>query len=385
MATYGNKTYKFKNSAGAICRYPVAANVVIYRGQMVALEASGYAIPGADDPTQVDETALTPTLFVGFAMEQVDNTNGSDGTKYVRVDRRKQVMRDMVITDTTTIANVGDIVYLGLQEINSDEYTADSDQNESVYLAASSTNYVPVGMITKWTSAHVVDVDIMCGVLPFSTALYTTTADLASVADAKGADLIGITTDIGFTGTDVKAALEEIYTHMTTSQGYIPLDICSLRVIDSDEVHNKTNIGGLLCEDSTPILKRTDTAQDKSLVVHWTTSGVEELICQIPKPPDLDASANLVLHALIGKGSNTDDSAKFEVGFWDGIGDTEYSTQVTLATSALTEYTMALTAANLSAAPGVINVRMNPTDTHDNDTIQLAGLWVEYTKAQLTS
>jgi hypothetical protein len=58
--------------------YPVAANSKIYSGSLVCCNTSGYAVPGSDSPVH---------KFLGVALEQVDNTEGADGDKVIRLRR----------------------------------------------------------------------------------------------------------------------------------------------------------------------------------------------------------------------------------------------------------------------------------------------------------
>ena len=60
---------------GIEVEYPVAANMKIYAGSLVCVNAAGYAVPAAD---------TSGYRFAGVALEQVDN---SDGGKNVRVRR----------------------------------------------------------------------------------------------------------------------------------------------------------------------------------------------------------------------------------------------------------------------------------------------------------
>ena len=63
---------------GIEVEYPVAANTKIYAGSLVCVTAAGYAAPAAD---------TSGYRFAGVAMEQVDNTGGSDGAKVVNLRR----------------------------------------------------------------------------------------------------------------------------------------------------------------------------------------------------------------------------------------------------------------------------------------------------------
>lgn len=90
---------------GVEIEYPVAASTKIYAGTMVCVNASGYAVPAANSAN---------LKFVGVAMQQVDNSTGSNGDRVVRVRRegvfefnassiaQSMVGDDMYIVDDTT-------------------------------------------------------------------------------------------------------------------------------------------------------------------------------------------------------------------------------------------------------------------------------------------
>src|SRR3989339_1611977 len=63
---------------GIEVEYLVAANTKIYAGSLVCLNAAGYAVPAAD---------TAGYQLAGVALEQVDNSDGSDGGKHVRLRR----------------------------------------------------------------------------------------------------------------------------------------------------------------------------------------------------------------------------------------------------------------------------------------------------------
>ncbi|MBU4231719.1 MAG: hypothetical protein KKF43_04230, partial [Proteobacteria bacterium] len=63
---------------GIEVEYLVAANTKIYAGSLVCVNAAGYAAPAAD---------TIGYQIAGVALEQVDNSDGSDGGKIVRVRR----------------------------------------------------------------------------------------------------------------------------------------------------------------------------------------------------------------------------------------------------------------------------------------------------------
>ena len=166
----------------------------------------------------------------------------------------------------------------------------------------------------------------------------------------------------------------------TLGTGFIPLDIGSLRIIASNVIGNTTE-GMLLDGNTAPSLQRVNAATDKALRVIWAASSSIE--CQFPpvaKPPDLDGTADLTVHMMIGKDTNTDNTVTIDVQMFDGVGDTEAgSATAALATATLTEYIGTILAADLAEHPGFLNISLVP-GTHTTDAIWLYAAWVEYTR-----
>ena len=70
------QAYDARRRDGALIAYPVAAGGRVFKGSLVAVAASGLAVPAAD------AAGLT---FVGVAYEEGDNRNGAAGARTVRV------------------------------------------------------------------------------------------------------------------------------------------------------------------------------------------------------------------------------------------------------------------------------------------------------------
>jgi hypothetical protein len=107
--------------------YPVAANTKIYAGSLVCVSATGYAVPAAD---------TSGYRFAGVAMEQVDNSDGSDGGKNVRL-RRAGVFEFDAVSISQDM--VGTAMYVA------DDHTFDD--------ADGPTNDIKVGLLVKYVSA----------------------------------------------------------------------------------------------------------------------------------------------------------------------------------------------------------------------------------------
>lgn len=88
---------------GELVNVPVATNVKIYAGALVALNASGYATPGA---------VATNLTYLGRAEEQVDNTGGADGAKTVNVRRKKAFKWKNHGADAIVQADLGKTCYI---------------------------------------------------------------------------------------------------------------------------------------------------------------------------------------------------------------------------------------------------------------------------------
>jgi predicted RecA/RadA family phage recombinase len=107
--------------------YPVATNTKIFAGSLVCVNATGYAVPAAD---------TAGYQFAGVAMEQVDNSGGSDGGQSVNLRRAGVFEFDAV---SITQAMVGTGMYA------KDDHTFDD--------TAGATNHINVGQLVKYVSA----------------------------------------------------------------------------------------------------------------------------------------------------------------------------------------------------------------------------------------
>jgi hypothetical protein len=112
---------------GIEVEYPVAANTKIFAGSLVCVNSTGYAVPAAD---------TSGYRFAGVAMEQVDNSGGSDGGKVVRL-RRTGVFE----FDAASITQ---------DMVGADMYAADDHTFDD---AAGPTNHIKVGQLAKYVSA----------------------------------------------------------------------------------------------------------------------------------------------------------------------------------------------------------------------------------------
>lgn len=140
---------------------PIAANVKIFIGALVAANATGFATPG------VLSTALT---YLGRAEEFVDNTGGADGAKTVMVRREKAFKWANLAADLVTQARVGKRCYIA--------------DDQTVAATSGNGTRSPAGIVTA-VDADGVWVEEQSGGSLSATAALT----YAAIAAAASADL----------------------------------------------------------------------------------------------------------------------------------------------------------------------------------------------------
>lgn len=80
----------------------VKASTTIYMGAIVAVDATGYALPAADAASQV---------VMGIAMDHGDNSSGQDGDIRIRVARGVISVNNSA-SNAVTVAQMGATVYV---------------------------------------------------------------------------------------------------------------------------------------------------------------------------------------------------------------------------------------------------------------------------------
>lgn len=113
--------------------YKLAGSTTIYAGAMIMLKSDGYATPAV--------AAAGNLGVVGWALENVDNSSGSDGDKNVVVRRG----RINIVTASGAQSDVGKSAYA------SDDQTGSDTQGANEPL---------IGKITKNISATEMEVEI---------------------------------------------------------------------------------------------------------------------------------------------------------------------------------------------------------------------------------
>lgn len=202
----------------------------------------------------------------------------------------------------------------------------------------------------------------------------STTAATVSIADAGS-----------FTAqTTVEAAIQEIYQSIVSVQGFIPISLTSLREVATMAVGNSAANGGVLASDTTPILQPINGATDGCQELVWAASNNDVVMFQVPLPPDLDDTADLILHTRI-RSSGTTDAVGFTVTSYFNEGDTAVSdTSETNQTNTWAEKITTIAAADVPSGAQTLTVSLTPA-AHTTDTMQMSALWLEYKTALRTS
>ena len=187
-----------------------------------------------------------------------------------------------------------------------------------------------------------------------------------------------------FTTDTVEAALQQVGQHIVSTQWSIPIPLFSWREATNMDVGNIAANGGILASDTTPILEAINAATDGQQRINWASSNSDPIINQVILPPDLDASADIVVHFYAAMAGATD-TPTITVDSFFGVGDTrvvDASGAITGATAA--EYTATIAAADVPSNSIPLTLELTP-GAHTTDALFLMGTWIEYTRAFLTS
>lgn len=328
--------------------FEVEESTEIFGGSFVCVNAAGYAVPGDD---------AAGLLFMGVATEYVDNSSGADGDKSV-VLRRRGLFK--AILDTAiTIANVGDSVYLV------DDQTVD--------IVGETTHDIFAGIIAGYIDTTHAWIDIEPAVRQSDAA-----AHIADGTAAHAASAISVADAGTFTAQDeVEAALQEIYQHLISIQKFIPIPLTSWMLSDGT---NTVTFGGPATD---PILDMANGDTDSALRWAWVATSVVAIIVQVPLPPDIDVTKDLVLHLLTKKDADANTvTLASDVYFMDG--DTKVEDVTATIAQAFGETIITIAASDIPAGAQTITIELTPS-AHAGDALYVQGSWLEYTSKLLTS
>ena len=214
---------------------------------------------------------------------------------------------------------------------------------------------------------------------------------LASVENGEGASLIGFedaATDA--TAVTVEAALAELFQHIRTVEGMIYLPVGGL-------VHASDGTDGtvLALHASGSNAFPGTWALAEGTGVRWNNLATPFgfATCFV-MPPDVDITANMVLHLLASKTGTEAAATTFGVTAFNNrptaqalydadadFGGASSAMPNPGIDKAVEEVTLALAAANLAAFPNCVTLTIRPTaGTLTTDDVILHAAWIEYKK-----
>jgi hypothetical protein len=205
-------------------------------------------------------------------------------------------------------------------------------------------------------------------------SLKSTTAATVSVADSGSL----------ITATTVEAALAEAFTHLQSTQHFIPIPLTSLRELTTNALPASNTGDGLLTSDSTPALNTINGDTDGALRLSWVATNVDQVVFQVPLPPNLNDAADLVLHGRFScPGTNT---INVHMSSWFNEGDTKVADAIATAVTAATytEGTITIAHADIPAGAQTLTAKIYP-GTHGDDALYCTALWLEYKGTTLTA
>ena len=186
----------------------------------------------------------------------------------------------------------------------------------------------------------------------------------------------------------VQAAIAELYQGLVkTIQGFIPLPLTSFRELAAGIFINAAGNGGILATDTTPIL--TNIADNDGMRIAWAAGNTDQIETQVLLPPDVDLTANIVVHMLCSKDANVNNACHMDGELYVGEGNADIfpaAAAANLLIDTKGEYTATVLAAGLPADQTNANLTLVlMPEAHAGDVVYLRGVWIEYKKKLLTS
>lgn len=198
-------------------------------------------------------------------------------------------------------------------------------------------------------------------------SVLSTTAATVSIADAGS-----FTSEV-----TVEAALQEIYQDLLSVQSFVPIPLTSWLLSDGT---NTVTYGGPATD---PILDLTNGDTDSALRWLWAATSVVAIINQIPLPPDIDTTKNIVLHLYTGKDADANTVTLASDSYFM-VGDTKVEDITATIAEAAGETIITIAAADIPAGAQTLTIELTPS-AHAGDALYLWATWLEYGRTILTS
>lgn len=186
------------------------------------------------------------------------------------------------------------------------------------------------------------------------------------------------------TAATVEAALQEIYQHLLSAQRFMPIPLNTFREATNFDVGAIAANGGILASDTTPVLSAINDATDGCQRLAWAAANVDQIVTSIPLPPDLDVTADIVLHVRIASAGTTN-AVGFTVDTFFNESDSKVTDSTeTNQTTSYAEKTATIAAADVPADAQTMTMGLTPV-AHGDDIMYMTAAWLEYTAKILTS
>lgn len=215
------------------------------------------------------------------------------------------------------------------------------------------------------------------GTISQDDALVTDASGKAVAVTAAGGHVIGIANKAGVTGDIGEVLLFGNLGPIGYGKKTIQLPLAAFRELSSNEYINTAGDGGVLSNDTTPLLEAVNPGTDQCTRLNWAASNSDKIGVQIALPSDLDAAQAITLHTYAKMAGATDTpTLTWEVFFNEG--DTDAGGATAALSASLAEQSVTVAAGDVPAAPGVLSLTLTP-GAHTTDIAYLYGAWLEYT------
>ena len=174
-----------------------------------------------------------------------------------------------------------------------------------------------------------------------------------------------------------QAAITELFVHLLSIQNPLPLPLTSWMISDGT---NTVSFGGPATD---PILDLTNGDTDSALGFTWAAASVVPVNNQIPLPPRLDVTQDLLIKLYTAKDADAD-TVTIASDCYFNVGDTKIEDATGTIAAAAGETTITIAAADIPAGALFINIELTPS-AHAGDALYLYNTQIEWAGTILTS
>lgn len=163
------------------------------------------------------------------------------------------------------------------------------------------------------------------------------------------------------------------------TQAHIDIPLFNWREVTSNNIPNIAALGGILANDTTPILEYTNGDTDSAIRLRWAAGNVDKITTQLALPADADEknSISLTVRAAMAGATN---APVLTLDSFFNEGDTKVvdtSSAITGATVA--EYFITIASADIPATARTMSIELTP-GAHGTDALYVYGTWLSYSR-----